>query len=236
MARENRKRMSLPAPASVRLLRRAAQAAEGLPVAGNAVRRLQALEDWAMAELKQRMDTLAESELMAFRERRAEPAVGPATLMAELLADADRLSPEEARHQRYLLVLRQLCPDQAKMMAALAAGQVQPLIHVGAGLPAAPIRHMVLENATSLGRAAGVTLRDEVPQMVTHMRALGLLEVGPEDDGLQTDYEILEAETVVREALTYVKETLRLWPRLQRHTVALSPFGRGLWDAARPDG
>lgn len=234
MARDTRKKLSLPAPLTVRMLRRAAQSAENLPLAGEAVRRMQALEEWAVAELKQRMDALADAELFELRSRRADPDL-PAALLADLLDDADKLTVEQARRQRYVLVLRQLCPDQAKMLSVLAAGRTQPLIHIGAGLPAAPVRHMVLENATSLGRSAGVTERDEVPSMVGHMRTLGLLDIGAEDDAFKTDYEILEADTVVREAMTYVKDTLRLWPRVQRHTVALSDFGRGLWEAAAPD-
>lgn len=229
------KSLRLPTPSSVAFLRRAMERAEQFPVAGGAVRRMQAVEEWAVAELKYRLDEMPDTD----GKRGASPGDSDArsrarTLLAGLLAEADNQTLDEACEQQYLQVLGQLCPDQAKMLAVAADGRVLPLIHVGAGLPAGPIRETVLHNATSLGREAGVTLRESVPRLVGQMRSLGLLDVGPEDDTLKTAYEVLAADTVAREASSYVKDTLRMWPRLQRHTVMLSAFGRELWDAVGP--
>ncbi|MES1943901.1 hypothetical protein PC39_07299 [Salinisphaera sp. PC39] len=227
------KSLRLPTPFGVRLLRGAMTAAEDLPVAGAAVRRLQDAETWALAELKHRLDGLAET---ADETRSMSQGIGPrpAEMLARLLHDADHETLAQARERDYLSVLAQLSPDQAKMLAALADGRRVPLCHVGAGLPAGPLREIVLHNATTLGRDAGVTLRDRVPVMVTQMRALGLLELGPEDPDMKTAYEILATDDAVRDAQRLVKEGLKLWPRLLRYTVGLSDFGRALWEAAHP--
>lgn len=232
MADSQSKSLRLPTPSSVQFLRRAMEHAEQWPVAGSAVRRMQAVEEWAVAELKYRLDELPDSSGGQRHEVRSDAAQQARDLLAGLLAEADHQTFDQACERRYVQVLEQLCPDQAKMLATLGDGRVLPLIHVGAGLPAGPIREIVLENATSLGREAGVTLRESVPLLVGHMRMLGLLHVGPEDTALKTAYEILAADSGVREASTYIKEALRMWPRLQRHTVSLSTFGQDVWRVA----
>lgn len=233
MPQPPRTSLSLRPPLPVRLLRDAAARAQEWPVAGEAVRRLRLAEAWAVAELKQRMEELADARL---REPPPASADDCRHQLAQLLASADNRSLDEACCQQYGAVLAQLCPDQAKMLAVLApAGRRVPLVHVGAAtLPGGAIRHMVLENATALGREAGVTLREHVPRLVGHLRALGLLALGPEDSDAKAAYEMLGADTNVRAALVQVKNELNLWPRVQRHTVALSPFGQELWQAVGP--
>lgn len=234
MADSQSKSLRLPTPSSVQFIRRAMERAEQWPVAGGAVRRMQAVEEWAVAELKYRLDELPESGDGKQCESGSDAAQRARELMVALLAEADNQTLDQACERQYVQAMEQLCPDQAKMLAALGDGRVLPLIHVGAGLPAGPVREIVLENATSLGREAGVTLRESVPLLVGQMRTLGLLHIGPEDDTLKTAYEVLAADTVVREANTYIKNTLRMWPRLQRHTVSLSAFGQDLWRVAGP--
>lgn len=234
MADDSSTSLRVPTPGSVAFVRRALKRAEQLPVAGDAVRRMQTVEKWAVAELKYRLDEL--SDTGGRRWARADSDAGQCgrELMAGLLSEADNQTFDQAREQQFLCVLAQLSPDQAKILAVLAQGRVLPLIHVGAGLPAGPVRELVLENASSVGREAGVTLRESVPLMVGQMRALGLLDLGPEDETLKTAYEVLAADGAVREASSYVKSKLRLWPRLVRHTVKVSDFGRELWQFAGP--
>lgn len=227
------KSLRLPTPLGVRLARRALSAAGDLPVAGAAVRRLQDAEAWALVELKQRLDMLGDGE--GLRPQPSGVGPRPAELLAGLLHDADHETLNRAREREYVAVLERLNPDQAKMLAVLADGRRVPLCHIGAGLPAGSVREVVLHNATTLGRDAGVTLRDRVPVMVTQMRDLGLLELGPEEPGMKTAYEILATDDAVRDAMRFVKERLKLWPRVMRYTVGLSAFGRELWAAAGPE-
>lgn len=234
MTDNSSKALRVPTPGSVAFLRRAMQRAEQLPVAGGAVRRLQSVEEWAVAELKYRLDEMSDTGARRPSRGDRDARQGARELMATLLSDADNLTLDQARERQYLRVLAQLSPDQAKMLAVVADDRVLPLIHVGAGLPAGPVREVVLENASSIGREAGVTLRESVPLMVGQMRRLGLLDIGPEDEKLKTAYEVMAADTAVREASRHVRQNLRLWPRLLRHTVMISGFGRELWQFAGP--
>lgn len=234
MAESPYENLRVPTPSSVMLLRRTMERVEGWPVAGRAVKRVRRMEDWAVAELQRRMDEFQETSQMQAAQAIGDARERARAVMSGLLNEADERSLDQVSERQYLWVLEQLSPDQAKMLAALVDGRVFPLIHIGAGLPAGPIRENVLENATNLGREAGIALRQRVPFLVGQMRGLGLLHIGPQDKSLETAYEVLAADTIVRETNTYIKETMGMWPRAQRHTLSLSTFGREFWEFASP--
>jgi hypothetical protein len=58
-----------------------------------------------------------------------------------------------------------------------------------------------------------------------------LVETGPEDPGMKSDYEVLMAEPAV---LAAMKTATRgpLTARVERLTLSLSSLGMGLWEAA----
>jgi hypothetical protein len=88
-----------------------------------------------------------------------------------------------------------------------------------------------LENASLIGRTANVALPQMVPQYVSHLLSLGLVEAGPEDPALATEYEVLMAETSV---LAAIKSASRgpLAAKVEKSTLTLSPLGTSLWAAA----
>jgi len=73
-----------------------------------------------------------------------------------------------------------------------------------------------------------------VPQYVSHLLALGLVETVPEDPDLKADYEILSAESMVLKA---IKDASRgpFPARVEKLALRLSELGRGLWEAAMQD-
>src|SRR5699024_10057558 len=102
--------------------------------------------------------------------------------------------------------------------------------HVAAArFAAGRARFIVLANASSLGRDAGVLLRDHVPHYMGSMLQLGLFEVGPEDHALAAQYERLQADTLVRHTMDRVRSEMKMHPRFQRFSVTLSDFGHALW-------
>ena len=67
---------------------------------------------------------------------------------------------------------------------------------------------------------------------VTHLLALRLVEIGPEDESQKADYEILMAEIQVLDALK--KASWGPVPaKVEKQTLRLSELGRSLWDAAQ---
>ncbi|ERJ19071.1 hypothetical protein SSPSH_001910 [Salinisphaera shabanensis E1L3A] len=231
-----KKNLTVRTPRAFQFLRQAARAAEEWPVAGSAVRRFQDAETWAMAELKQRLDAM--SDAPQERARTRGPAVeGPAPrdMMARLITQSRGVDPEAARVWMYRQTLSRLVPDQVAMMALLADREIAPLCNVAAGrLPAGPVSVVVLANASSLGRDAGVLLRDYVPQYMSEMLALGVFEAGPEDDRLADQYELLLADTQLRKTMDRVRREMKLYPRLQRFSVHMSDYGKALWQDCRP--
>ena len=91
---------------------------------------------------------------------------------------------------------------------------------------------LVLENASSVGRAAGVALPDRVHLYVSHLRGLGLVESRPEDHSLKDQYDILLTEPKLRETIASIGKSPR-GARIIRRTVRISDLGRELWEAAR---
>lgn len=148
--------------------------------------------------------------------------------MAELLRRSTASDAETAREQLYALILRQLAPDEARMVSLLVTGSAFPVIDVveRTGFGAA---RAVLYNASTLGKAAGVSLPDHVPAYVTRIVALGLALLGPEDAALSTEYEILLTDETVREAQRGLSR-----PRFVRRSVRISSLGAQFWAACDP--
>lgn len=230
-----KKNLTVRTPRAFQFLRQAARAAEEWPVAGSAVRRFQDAETWAMAELKQRLDAMSDEPQERSRNRPAVEGPAPQDMMARLIMQSRGVDPEAARVWMYRQTLSRLVPDQVAMMALLADREIAPLCHVAAGrLPAGPVSVVVLANASSLGRDAGVLLRDYVPQYMSEMLALGVFEAGPEDDRLADQYELLLADTQLRKTMDRVRREMKLYPRLQRFSVHMSDYGKALWQDCRP--
>lgn len=221
----------VPTPGPVRFFTRARQVAEELPLAGNAFKRLRETEDWALAELKYRLDGMGE---MPASEGRPGSMEAPRLKLAALLHDARYNSTDQTRELFYMQALEQLVPEQARMLAVISDGRPTVMCHVDAGPPVGPVSRRVLSFATSAGKDAGVVLRDDVPRLTQHLVQLGLVEEAPEIRNIKAQYELLETEDCVREALRLIKEELRSWPRIQRRSLRLTGFGRRLWQEVGP--
>lgn len=189
-------------------------------------------ERQVMTVLRARMDALPPAD----PDVHGPPAESERPLpdrMRELLDRAleqDRRSGEGDLHSA---LLGQLVPDEARILAALSGGDAAPLVHVYAWSRAGLLGEPVLEDATLVGRTAGLALPDRAPVYVRHLRALGLVEVGPEAPELKTEYEILLAQDDVRAAVKQASVG-PVAPRVSRHALRLSSLGHELWRACDP--
>lgn len=151
--------------------------------------------------------------------------------MEALLTQSMQDSPTESRRTLHEVLVSQLVPDEARILSALSDGSRYPLVHIaepGVG----SYQKTVLENASSVGRAAGVALPDRVHLYVSNLRRLGLVQSGPEDHSLKDDYDILLTEPKLRAAIAATAKGPR-GARVIRRTVRISDLGRELWEAAR---
>jgi hypothetical protein len=81
--------------------------------------------------------------------------------MRALLTRSLHTTPAESRRALHELLVSELVPDEARILSALSDGSTYPLVHIaepGVG----NTQQRVLENASSVGRAAGVALPDRV--------------------------------------------------------------------------
>lgn len=202
----------------------------------------------ALNTLRKRMDAVAGQEHeangespgadMPIQDRR--PPAAPlrpsaAALLAKLMEASLEQTAESARELLHLRLVRQLVPDEARILAALADGHGAPLVHLGAGPLVGPASQRWLENLSPVGRECGVRLLDQTSVYVTHLRRLGLLESDDEDKTMQIKYQLIEADTLVRKTCAQI-EKAGLRPRFFRRTIRISDAGRDFWAACAGDG
>lgn len=152
--------------------------------------------------------------------------------MSRLLDRALNQGTRDSRAEFFQRLVDQLVADEARIIGALSDGHASPLVNVRSRTRESGVPE--LENASLIGRSASVALPALVPQYVSHLMALGLVEVGPEDTSLKADYEVLMAESPVLRAL---KSAARgpVPARVEKLTLRLSELGHELWEATQED-
>ena len=197
-------------------------------------------EEQVVGAIRQGLDSLDPAD--ALEDAEPEPVTAPAKpdpnslngKMTRLLDRALDQNTKGSQAELYHHLLDQLVADEARILGALSDGSSSPMVHVYTWLsPRVPGR-AVLENASLIGRTANVALPQMVPQYVSHLLSLGLVEAGPEDPALATDYEVLLAESSV---LAAIKSASRgpLAAKVDKATLSLSSLGASLWAATTQD-
>lgn len=161
----------------------------------------------------------------------ALPAPSLGQKLQDLLGRGVRHSTDSSRDELFHHVLDQLVPDEARILAALAPGRPAALVHVYASTSVGTKGEALIQNASLVGRAANVALPRLTPTFVGHLLGLGLVEIGPEDDELKEDYQILQADSDVLAAIRAASRG-PIPARVERRTLRLTDFGRQLWTAA----
>ncbi|MFL6089119.1 MAG: Abi-alpha family protein [Aeromicrobium sp.] len=174
--------------------------------------------------------TGARTPALPTERRPAAQPDSPAQLMERLISRSLEQDTAAGKAEVHLSLLRQLVPDEARILATLAETVSAPLVH---------IHHRsrgdaLLENASLIGRTASVTVPSLTPQYVSHLRALGLVEIGPENDADGYGYELLLADSGVRRAMRE-GQFGKLPAKVVRRTVLLSPLGLEVWQSTQQD-
>ncbi|WP_206785335.1 Abi-alpha family protein [Amycolatopsis sp. MtRt-6] len=164
--------------------------------------------------------------LVPARDNHAEPL---RAAMAELLNHSIGFGRERAREYFYAIILRQLTPDEARILSALSDGSPFPAVDVVERTGLGGNGRVVLRNASTVGKAAGVSLPDQVPGYVTRLIGLGLVDLDEEVPSLETQYEILLTDETVREAEKHVRRA-----KFVRRTIHVSRLGAQFWQACDP--
>lgn len=145
--------------------------------------------------------------------------------MAALLNRSTLMNRDAARDYLYASILRQLTPDEARIVSALSDGTDYPVVDVTERRSG----RVLLRNASTVGKTAGVSATEHVPVYVTRLVGFGLAELEGEKTDLSTQYEILMTDETVRKA-----EDLAKRPKITRGTLRISALGMNFWLACAP--
>ncbi len=215
----------------------------GLDAAGRIVDQVPALA-WA----RSRIDEVEREALQALRDRLAQLdgavpggglSVGPLTPatrassaadeFAALLRAAEDQSAADARASALLRIIRELVPDEARIIRTLADGSEYAVIQAYDGSD-----HIVV-NHSSVGRQAKVHSQDLTPSYVSHLLEMGLVELVPYTGSNLMEYELLESETPVRKVLSPYDHRKLMKPRIVRQVVRLSAKGADFCAVCLPE-
>jgi len=212
----------------------------GLPGGELAERQLLKLETAVVDEVRRRLEpglervTVGDHELVTL-VRPMNGHVEPLRAgMAELLNQSANADVAGAARYLHATILRQLVPDEARILAALADGVPRPAVDVVVRTTLGGVQRTVLRNASSVGKHAGVSAPEYVPAYLTRLYRMGVVDIGDEDPALAEQYDILLTDQLVRDAEDRARQARKGAARIVRRTVMISDLGGRFWQAADP--
>jgi hypothetical protein len=153
--------------------------------------------------------------------------------MAELLERSTGADGTRSRDYLFGSIVSQLVPDEARILATLATGERFAVLDVVAKVGRSTLRP-VLSNASTLGRAAGLTEPGSVATYLDRLHGFGLIELSPAGDAeLTAQFDAVLHDPVVVRAKA-AADAGRHTAKFVRKTAALSPLGREFWAASAP--
>lgn len=124
-------------------------------------------------------------------------------------------------HPAFARILAELTPDEARVLRFLHLDGPQPAIDIRVGRPRALGADRSVSGITVLGEHAGLRFPNRIQQYLTNLRRLGLIEFDREPVGNPNRYQIIEAQSVVRELL----KRSGFGTKVHYRSVVLTGFG-----------
>jgi hypothetical protein len=135
----------------------------------------------------------------------------------------DVWSEDTDTHPAYARILDDLAPDEARILLLLLRGGPQPSVDVRTGGPVGLISSaLVAPGMSMIGARAGCRYLDEVPAYLNNLFRLGLIWFSREQLEDPMEYQVVEAQPDVLEAMHSVR-----FPKVVRRSIHLTPFGAG---------
>ena len=215
--------------------------ARQLPGAQTLEREAQRLQQAAVSELRKRLDlpqggfgnATDEERRAVLLVQNSRPDEAPLRVaMNELLERSVETDRRTSREYLFGTIISQLVPDEARVLAALSDGHAIATVTVA--IKTRGQLRTELAYASTIGRTAGLSSPENTPTYLSRLVGFGLLQPGPEDGTLATDYEILATDTAVHNARKAAEARKQGPVKLVRGTVRLSPLGREFWAATDP--
>jgi hypothetical protein len=139
----------------------------------------------------------------------------------ELLRKSRDVWSDDEAHPAYGRILEDLAPDEARILLLLLRGGPQPSVDVRTGGPVGMVSSSLIAGGlTMIGPRAGVRYLDEVPAYLNNLFRLGLVWFSREQLEDPLEYQVVEAQPDVLEAMHSVR-----FPKIVRRSIHLTPFG-----------
>ena len=147
-----------------------------------------------------------------------------------LRRSADVYYDDEA-HPAYARILQELAPDEARILRLLASEGPQPAVDVRTAGPLAIARsEMVAPGLNMIGQAAGIKHNDRLKAYLDNLYRLGLIWFSREPLQDPLEYQVLEAQPDVAEAM---EEAGR--GKTVRRSIHLTDFGEDFCELVLPE-
>lgn len=154
----------------------------------------------------------------------ASAATGPADLRQrgqELLRRSRDVWNTDESHPAFDRILDDLAPDEARILLLLLKDGPQPSVDVRTGGPVGMVNsQLVAPGLSMIGARAGCRYLDQVPAYLNNLFRLGLVWFSREPLRDPMDYQVVEAQPDVLEAMHSVR-----FAKVVRRSIHLTPFG-----------
>ncbi|MFT4264326.1 MAG: Abi-alpha family protein [Nocardioides sp.] len=140
---------------------------------------------------------------------------------SELLRRSRDVWSDEARHPAYESILRELAPDEARILVLLLRNGPQPSVDVrSAGVRGRMQPEVIARGLNMFASWASVRYPESIPAYLNNLTRLGLIWQSPEPLKDLLRYQVLEAQPDVLEAKHAGRRAVTV-----RRSVHLTPFG-----------
>lgn len=152
-------------------------------------------------------------------------------MFSTLLATAMDSTTEQNAHPSFVEVIRQLTPDEAKIITYLGNNNYQPMINLLRTVPEQQGETTICRNFSLVGAYANCMFMDLVPSYLDNLQRLGIINI-PEGRFLTTPnaYNALENHPDILVLSEKIK-ALNTAPIFQRRYFFLTDFGKQFYTA-----
>ena len=140
---------------------------------------------------------------------------------ADLIRRSRDVWNDEPAHPAYERILSELAPDEGRVLMLLLRKGPQPSVDVRTGGPVGILSsRLIAPGLTMIGPRAGLRYTDQVPAYLNNLFRLGLVWFSRETLRDVHQYQVVEAQPDVLEAMHSVR-----YAKVVRRSIHLTPFG-----------
>jgi hypothetical protein len=147
----------------------------------------------------------------------------------ELLRRSADIDYEEDAHPAYERILDDMAPDEARILRLLCREGAQGAVDVRSSKTLGVTSEIVAPGLSMIGEESGCRYLDRVPAYLNNLHRLGLVWFSRESLGDPLQYQVLEAQPKVTDAMAKSGRTKTI-----RRSIHLTPFGDDFCDVCLP--